>query len=399
MDEEHKDPETSDLGAPRLARYMHKAWKKQNTVYWVDINLAQRKGLNFYQTRSNAIILQETLPAYRIPRVVRMEIGEVLYEKVNESPRPPPKISSRNDWRKELGSEVARQAEVKQPTQPNPNSDNDRTERPVVIGQPIGSSTPFDEVDIDFWVSGLQHAVVKQAENSRVRELVKKIESHPHRQDLQADLQQSNAYNPFSEKSKQMIQDMGSVDLFELCETIPKVQCSECLLYWNQVIVHCTCGHLLRENQSSRGILRWTLDLLSIPNYVIKKGRPHGHRYGKTKEQREHFIAHILRKRCIKKGLEGIHDRFQKDLRFRESQLSIDRTEEVCIQMDKDAQKDFTYRMSQDEYYRYKKNWWISLKRSGKIESVRNRQYQKWHPSSSSSSTSWWQWNGSWWSS
>ena len=123
-----------------------------------------------------------------------------------------------------------------------------------------------------------------QAENSRVRELVKKIESHPHRQDLQADLQQSNACNPSCEKLKKMIQDMDNVELFELCETIPKVQCSECLLYWNQVIVHCTCGHLLRENQSSRGILRWTLDLLSIPNYVIKKERPRGNRHGKTEE-------------------------------------------------------------------------------------------------------------------
>ena len=88
---------------------------------------------------------------------------------------------------------------------------------------------------------------MKQAENSRVRELVKKIDSHPHRQDLQADLQQSNAYNPFSEKSKKMIRDIGNVELFELCETIPKVQCSECLVYWNQGIVYCTCGHLLRE--------------------------------------------------------------------------------------------------------------------------------------------------------
>ena len=49
---------------------------------------------------------------------------------------------------------------------------------------------------------------------------MKKIESHPHRQDLQADLQQSNAYNPFSEESKKMTQDMGNVELFELCETI-----------------------------------------------------------------------------------------------------------------------------------------------------------------------------------
>ena len=28
MDKEHKDPETIDLGAPRLARYIHEAWMK-----------------------------------------------------------------------------------------------------------------------------------------------------------------------------------------------------------------------------------------------------------------------------------------------------------------------------------------------------------------------------------
>ena len=52
------------------------------------------------------------------------------------------------------------------------DADRERTGRPVV--------------DIDFRVSGFPHAVVKQAENSRVLEFVKKIESHPHRQDLQA---------------------------------------------------------------------------------------------------------------------------------------------------------------------------------------------------------------------
>ena len=88
MDKEHKDPDTIDLEAPRLAQYMHKAWKKhQNTVYWVDINLALKKGLKFDQTRSNAIILHETLPAYCIPKVVRMETGEVIYEKVYASPQ------------------------------------------------------------------------------------------------------------------------------------------------------------------------------------------------------------------------------------------------------------------------------------------------------------------------
>ena len=63
--------------------------------------------------------LYNTLPAYCIPKVVRMETGEVIYEKVYASPRPPPKISLKHDWMKELGSEVARQAEgevAKQPT-------------------------------------------------------------------------------------------------------------------------------------------------------------------------------------------------------------------------------------------------------------------------------------------
>ena len=48
------------------------------------------KGLKFYQARSNAIILHETLPAYCIPKVVRMETGEVKNGKVYMSPRPPP---------------------------------------------------------------------------------------------------------------------------------------------------------------------------------------------------------------------------------------------------------------------------------------------------------------------
>ena len=73
----------------------------------VDIKLAQQKGLKFYQTRSNAIILYDTLPACCIPKVVVVESGEIIFEKVFESPRPPPKISVRNDWMKDLGSEVA----------------------------------------------------------------------------------------------------------------------------------------------------------------------------------------------------------------------------------------------------------------------------------------------------
>ena len=102
-----------DLNVPRHAPYLHNAWKRhQDAVYWVDIDLAIRKGLmTFYQTRSNATIFQETLPGYCMPEVVRLKTGEVLYEKVYMSLRSPPKISLRHEWTKELGSKVVQQPE------------------------------------------------------------------------------------------------------------------------------------------------------------------------------------------------------------------------------------------------------------------------------------------------
>ena len=146
----------------------------------------------------------------------------------------------------------------------NVDADQTRTVRPV-SGQPTGSFTQLEEIVIDFRMSGLPHAVVKQAENFRVRELVKKIESHPHREALQADLQQNNVYNPFSSNSKAMILEMGNVELFEFCETRPKLQCSQWLLYWNQGIVYCTCGQFLVECESRRKFNKLRLDALSIP--------------------------------------------------------------------------------------------------------------------------------------
>ena len=123
MDKKHKDLEKIDLEAPRLAQYMHTAWKKhQNTVYWGDINLAQKKGLKFYQTRSNAIILFETLPAYYcIPKVVRMETGEVRYEKIYASPRPPPKISLKHDCTRKRSCSTIQKCPIR-PTKSKPRS-------------------------------------------------------------------------------------------------------------------------------------------------------------------------------------------------------------------------------------------------------------------------------------
>ena len=322
-----------------------------------------------------------------------METGEVIYEKVFVSPRPLPKISLKHDWMQEFGSEVAQRPDgqgVQQFTSSQLYSGGrktsrsqeietrsfheeavtyERTRRPVVCRdtnhEPGNEQSMLNEVKIDFRILGLPHSVVKQAQNSRVRELVKKIENHPHRHALQRDLQQNKAYNPFSAKSKRMIQDVGNVELFELFETDPETQCKECLSSWIEGIVYCTCGHLLKEIVANRGFIEKTLDLLSIPEYVIKKGISHGHRYGKTPEKKEYHLAHSLKKRCMKRKFTGIHDLSCEIMFFVNVCSNMIEIKMFVLTGTILQIKDFTVQMSESEYFYYRQNGWISLNKSG----------------------------------
>ena len=315
-DESHKDPEYIDFSVSRLARFLHSAWKgHQDAVFWVDIDLGIKEGLTFYQARSNAIILQGTLPAHCIFKVERLKTGEMLYERQYLSPRPPPKISLKHDhnWTKgndQSGSTVEHQpvgklvqqsfgeaprAESSKPiqTQPNPICDrtgklveteavfveqentscsrdivgkrlqeelgsSDRTEKPVESVQEVGSlehrdttssnenkfNLAIDEENIDFNISGVPNAMVKRSHGINVHNLIQQIENHPQRQAHQSDLQQHQAFNPFSEESKDAIMAVGNTELCEIVDVEPKSQCRACLTYWSAGIVFCTCGHL-----------------------------------------------------------------------------------------------------------------------------------------------------------
>ena len=174
-------------------------------------------------------------------------------------------------------------------------------------------------------------------------------------------------------------------------------------------------GTSRKGTEENKKFVQYTMDLLSIPNYYIKKGRPHGHRYGKKPGDREHYIAHSLKKKCKKKYYLGIHDRFIRDEKFRKNMIDNGRTEEICRQMDDLADEDHTHHLTPEEIDDYRSNWWI---RSNKVGSdtmpIRHRpdfkqtlstlrqlkdkedeaqRNQRWTQSYSSS---WWNWQGSW---
>ena len=135
---------------------------------------------------------------------------------------------------------------------------------------------------------------------------------------------------------------MSIIELFELLETDTKTKCKACLSYWSEGVIYCTCGHLFKEKEANRNFIVYTLDLLSIPEYVIKKGRPHGHRSGKLPENKEYHLAHNLRKRCINRNSKGIHDRFLRYHDFRQCMHEHDRDEDVCRKWDRLAEQDHT---------------------------------------------------------
>ena len=374
--ESHRDPEYIDFSVPRLARYMHKAWKRhQDAVFWVNIDLGIKEGLVVYQTRSNAIILQGTLSANCIVKVERLKNGEKLYERQYLSPRPPPKISLKQDlnWTKgndQSGSTVehrpvgklvqrslgeALQPGSSKPTQfPKPiedptgkpvtqkivgksqgelsssdrtgelvkdeekrvMKDHDRTVKPVEGSshqvQEVGSlehsddenkfNLAIDDENIDFNISGVPNAMVKRTHGINVLNLIQQIENHPHREALQqSDLQQHRAFNPFSKESKDAIMAAGNTELCEIINVEAKSQCRACFTHWSAGIVYFTCGHLMKDDTTeNKKYISSVLDLFSIPNFYMRKGRPHGQRYGKAPGCKEYHTANQLQKRSQK---------------------------------------------------------------------------------------------------
>ena len=160
-----------------------------------------------------------------------------------------------------------------------------------------------------------------------------------------------------------MIRDVANIELCELLETEPKTQCTVCLSYWIIGKLCCTCGHFLhKERGVNRQFISDTTDLLSLPEYVLKKGRPHGHRYGKKPGDKEYFTANQLKKRCKKKYFQGVHDRFIRDPEFSSRMIENHRDEELCRRWDVLADEDHTHHLTTQEYSLYQSKWWTSFK-------------------------------------
>ena len=163
-----------DLDKPRIAVYKNKWRIHQDTVQRCNLKLAQREGLQFCQTRSNAIAFFNTLPAICTEKVVYMKTGEESYCKVYRFPRLPQAVltPTLHHGRQELLNPEAR------------TSADHQSER----------SAKYEESrrgNIDYRIQGLPHSAVQKEDSHRKdieRRLIQQFETHQNGDSLIEDL-------------------------------------------------------------------------------------------------------------------------------------------------------------------------------------------------------------------
>ena len=208
----------------------------------------------------------------------------------------------------------------------------------------------MDDENIDFNISGIPDATVKRSQSISVHDLIQKIESHPQQEAVQNDLEQQQSFNAFSDESKVATMDAGNTEICEIINVEPKWQCKVCLKHCSTGIIYCTCGHLITdESAENKKYISAVLDTFSIPNFYIRKYRPHGHRYGKAPGCKDYFTANQLAKKCRKKKYDSIHDRFIRDKTFRKAMIEVGRSEKIIKEMDQLASEDHTYKATKEE--------------------------------------------------
>ena len=302
--------------------------------------------MRFHQTRSHAIALCNTVPAICIEKAVYTKTGKGLYGKVHPSPRLPrvgltPTLQHGRQDRpnpeaRKSADHQSEQSVQYRETRPSLLEDT-RRKHPEESQRGKYKETCRDNVD--YRIPGILHSTVQKEDSNRkeiVKRLIQQFENHPNRDSLIEDLNKTEEFNPFSEESKELITSMGNTEYFELCETSSEIQCPDCALYWEAVIIYCTCGKCMQPTERNRQLDKAGYDVLSIPGYVIKKNPTHGARRGPSMRQCMYYKAHdTLRKARLHKsgGFKTFLERWNNDDKYRKSLSDTRWTEKQIIQL------------------------------------------------------------------
>ena len=109
---------------------------RQDAVYWNNLARTQDKGLQFWQTRSHAIIVYSSVPASCIHEVISQKGQRTLFERLS-TPRPAPKIVHKSAWQSQ-----------RQPQQQQPSTSENAASGTRKLVQKEEQGTPTDFLEL-----------------------------------------------------------------------------------------------------------------------------------------------------------------------------------------------------------------------------------------------------------
>ena len=276
-----------DLTKPRIALCKN-TWKLlRNTVFWCNLKLAQEKGLQFYQTRSHAVVLYNTLLVACIEKAVCMKTQDELCQKVRLSPRVPRVVLKSNS---QCGLQDPQNQDARASWEPSSDSKS--------YGETCNNT-------VDHRILGVLSADEQQntTRENKAKRLIEKFENHKHRDSFIQDLKRTEKINKFSKESQDLIADRDNIVIFEFCENSSKQQCPDCNAHWEMGIIHCSCGRNMKSTRSPTEFDQNNRDVTSILGYVIKKNSSRGAKHGPSQRQKMYYQA----KQMLKTARQGKH--------------------------------------------------------------------------------------------
>ena len=138
-------------------------------------------------------------------------------------------------------------------------------------------------------------------------------------------------------------------------------------LHWEAGIVYCTCGRCLRISRSEK-VDKSNNDVVSIPDYVIKKNNKRGARHGPSERQRMYYKAQEMLHKAGQKN-HGEHSsilaRWHSNCKNRNALTRIGLTEQDIMLFDKIVLENHSYVATKAERIRKSEHWILKLNQDG----------------------------------
>ena len=157
-----------------------------NTVFWCNLKFAQQSGLQFYQTRSNAVLLYDTLLAEFIEKAICMKTKDQLYQREIVILKPRVVLKANPQW----ASQDLPIQEARSSWESQQDAERCRETR--------SNTADFRATGIPISTVNLQDA----RRQNKVTKLIEMFERHQHKEQFLNDMSQKQETSRLSEESQ-----------------------------------------------------------------------------------------------------------------------------------------------------------------------------------------------------